>query len=54
MELIHGIVVCLKLKDFMQFSNLVAFRPGPMLNIVVGPNGSGKSRHFQFFDSEEK
>ena len=44
--------MCLKLKDFMQFSNLVAFRPGPMLNI--GPNGSGKSRHFQFFDSEEK
>ena len=54
MEYIHGTVVCLKLKDFMQFSNLVEFRPGPMLNIVVGPNGSGKSRHVQFFDSEKK
>ena len=39
----HGTVVCLKLKDFMQFSNMVEFRPGPMLNVVVGPNGSGKS-----------
>ena len=54
MEYIHGTVVCLKLKDFMQFSNLVEFRPGPMLNIVVGPNGSGKSRHVQFFDSQMK
>ena len=39
----HGTVICLKLKDFMQFSNMVEFRPGPMLNVVVGPNGSGKS-----------
>lgn len=39
----HGAVVCLKLKDFMQFSNWVEFYPGPYLNVVVGPNGSGKS-----------
>ena len=43
MEYGHGTVISLKLKDFMQFSNLVEFRPGPMLNVVVGPNGSGKS-----------
>ena len=43
MEYGHGTVLSLKLKDFMQFSNLVEFRPGPMLNVVVGPNGSGKS-----------
>ena len=39
----HGSVVSLKLKDFMQFSNEVEFRAGPLLNVIVGPNGSGKS-----------
>lgn len=39
----HGAIVKLRLKDFMQFSNWVEFRPGPLLNVIVGPNGSGKS-----------
>ena len=39
----HGSVISLRLKDFMQFSNMVEFRPGPQLNVIVGPNGCGKS-----------
>jgi chromosome segregation ATPase len=38
----HGAVARIKLKDFMQFTN-IEFQPGPMLNVVIGPNGAGKS-----------
>lgn len=38
----HGSVVSLRLRDFMQFTEVV-FRPGPTLNVVLGPNGAGKS-----------
>ncbi|GAB6032402.1 Structural maintenance of chromosomes protein 5 [Chamberlinius hualienensis] len=39
---VEAAIVCIKLRDFMTYSQL-EYYPGPRMNLIIGPNGAGKS-----------